>query len=863
MSIAASIASAVLKSVVGDKLGNGLTKDLIGISIDGITEKGINEITDFINREKSKIDSILSKENMESMGISEDHIDYVVAEIKDLFSKISITDEVFRKCKYNSSNLKDFIWNEYIAHKSGYIEYENEIKSCLFDVAEALTKLARESENFEKDVLIHISNSVDDANAGLQNIYDYMKDNLGKLDANSQIVLNILSTILEQIQKMNMQDNEIKRTTDEEKKFKNNKKEDYIKNWNSRLFLHIDNDDNPLTLADTFIMPDYKMWKSTKRIGFFENDTLDKIIEKFVNYDTTSTMLLTGVPGIGKSSIISWISNRYIDDDRFIILRFRDWKKENLNNGLIAAVCDTLNCLDKDLDNKVLVLDGFDEMKTLDIRNELLDLLFVDILDFNNLKCIISSRINYIREKQFDNVLEIKTFNTDKIIEFCRKVDGKIYVEREILRMNNKEVLGVPVILYMAIMCDIDITKATSKPELYSLIFSEQGGIFERFSHEGIAYSKGQHILRDSANIKIYLKFLREVAFTMFGKDNLILQKSEFKVPELVFQKRAVNILDFPLKQLFDRTNTSIEFIHKSIYEYFVSEYILIILENTLVRSKVGAVRLAGVLGDVLKSNYLSKEILEFLKFKINNGKLKLENNVINETFQLMLQDGMTYYTYKNYKNVIKCERCIFVNMLELIHLWESGYIKINDSEVYYFSYINYERSYYNLNLEGMDLSNLNLSGINFQRVNLKNANLKKAKLIDANLESADLSNADLSGADLSGANLKGTSLKGANFEKANLSQIDLQEHDLRNLNFNKAIFRGTNLKKANLEGAIMTGAFLKESNIRSIKINDSVWLKDDIKSIYRKLEKLYFFDIIVINQDKKERIIKGELFPE
>ena len=108
MGVAASIVSAVLKSVTEDKFGNGLAKELIGISIDGISEKGINEITDFINRGKSKIDSILSNENMKSMGIPEYKIDFVVAEIKELLSKIDITYEVLRQCKYDSTNLSFF-----------------------------------------------------------------------------------------------------------------------------------------------------------------------------------------------------------------------------------------------------------------------------------------------------------------------------------------------------------------------------------------------------------------------------------------------------------------------------------------------------------------------------------------------------------------------------------------------------------------------------------------------------------------------------------------------------------------------------------------------------------------------------------
>lgn len=282
MGIAVSIVSAVLKSVTEDKFGNGLAKELIGISIDGISEKGINEITNFVNSGRLKIDSIFSKDNMKSMNIPEEHIDYVIAEIRDLFSKVDVTDEVLRQCKYDSMNLSAFLWDKYRECKNDYIECESEIRRCLFTVAEALIKLVSESENFEKDVLIQISNSIDDAKVGLQKISDYMKENFGKLDDNSQIVLNLLLVILEQIQKMNMKDNETKSTTDEVKKFKNNKKEDYIKTWNSRLFLHVDNDENPITLADAFIMPDYEMYKSTKRIGFSDNDTFDQVIEKFI-----------------------------------------------------------------------------------------------------------------------------------------------------------------------------------------------------------------------------------------------------------------------------------------------------------------------------------------------------------------------------------------------------------------------------------------------------------------------------------------------------------------------------------------------------------------------------------------------------
>lgn len=154
--------------------------------------------------------------------------------------------------------------------------------------------------------------------------------------------------------------------TESSNKFGNDKKEDYIDIWNDRLFLHRGGKSKPLTLADAFIMPDYVIRKSIKRIGFTSEDTLGRIIEKFNEYDMTSIILITGVPGMGKSSITSWIANKYKNDDRIIILRFRDFIRKELEEGLLDTICKKLRCENEDLEDKILVLDGFDEMKALD-----------------------------------------------------------------------------------------------------------------------------------------------------------------------------------------------------------------------------------------------------------------------------------------------------------------------------------------------------------------------------------------------------------------------------------------------------------------------------------------------------------------
>lgn len=204
----------------------------------------------------------------------------------------------------------------------------------------------------------------------------------------------------------------------ENKKNQNNKKEDYLKNWGGRLFLHFDDDDKTFTLEKTFIMPDIIVSKEIRRIGFSTDDTLDKRLFKFIEYDNTCTMLITGVPGMGKSSIVSWIANEYKNDDRIIILRFRDLTRVSLEEGLLSAVCKELSYESKDLENKVLILDGFDEMKALDIREKLLNDFFNNLKDFENLKCIITSRPAYIDASRFQNVFTLRNLIERKWNDF-------------------------------------------------------------------------------------------------------------------------------------------------------------------------------------------------------------------------------------------------------------------------------------------------------------------------------------------------------------------------------------------------------------------------------------------------------------
>lgn len=621
---------------------------------------------------------------------------------------------------------------------------------------------------------------------------------------------------------------------DLETKFHNNKKQNYIETWDSKLFLHFDNDKKPLTLSEAFIMPDYKCHTKMRRMGFSDEDKLSDIIEKFVNYTRSSRMLITGVPGIGKTSITAWIANKYKDDENIVILRFRDWEREELEKGLIKSICNTLKCQKQDLENIVLVLDGFDEIKALDIRESLLRAFFNESLDLKNFKFIITSRPTYINFDTFQNVFEILPFDSKKVSMFYQRVTGN-ELEQEKIDPDNLEVLGIPVILYMAIVSGIDLAQKATKPELYERIFAENGGIFDKFYYEGVGYDEGAQVFRNPENIKKYLKFLQDTAFMMFDHNSDSLPRENCQIPELEFDKGAVPLLEFPIKYLFERSDVNIEFIHKSIYEYFVADYIAASMCKGV---KLSAEDFAGMFGDLLKHNRLPPDILEFLKYKVEMEELNSKSSVIKDTFELMLQDGMIYYTGKSYKNVIDCEMSVFVNMLDIVHLWEWTSLKFNSLITTYLSY----NRYFGLNLKNTDLSGANLSEANLRKANLRKANLSEANLTGAYLLGANLSEANLTGAhllraDLKGANLSQASLLGANLRVTNLLAADLTEANLLGVDLIKANLSRANLSGADLSGADLTmanlhGADLTEANLSGVDLRETHLINADLRQV-------------------------------
>ena len=212
--------------------------------------------------------------------------------------------------------------------------------------------------------------------------------------------------------------------------------------------------------------------------------------------------------------------------------------------------------------------------------------------------------------------------------------------------------------------------------------------------------------------------------------------------------------------------------------------------------------------------------MLEYFKIKILNSKLRDNFDIVNRSFQIMLQDGMTYHAskyYKDpYKNVMDCEMKVFCNMLEIIHLWDNFYVKFNDSIIKYIRY-NYA---FRINLSGADLSGVNLSRADLDEVDLIEAKLNEAKLNEAKLNEAKLIKADLIKAELSRAKLSRAKLSRAKLNEADLSGADLSGADLRGADLRGADLSGVDLSLTSLKGVI-----LDETNVKGLKSKSNLRL--------------------------------------
>lgn len=463
---------------------------------------------------------------------------------------------------------------------------------------------------------------------------------------------------------------------------------------------------------------------------------------------------------------------------------------------------------------------------------------------FKSFSLIITCRENYIYKLQ--NIkceyIVLQAWKETQIETFCSTYWGKCkkaLLESKIQKIReNKEIFGIPLILYMILAFDIAIENSSSIVDVYDQVFSlENGVIYDRCydsEHRINLPEVKEHICRISQKMAFWMfennadkAFISQEKFKEICDNEM----SEYGEKGKEIQSDVLIGNFFKLNHCEGKGTDELQFVHRSIYEYFVVLYFFESLNDLTSKEEI-----AGKFGELLKDGYLSEQILKFLKIKFDCMKQYNLFDIIKEVFQIMLRDGMIYHAKKPYTYAIEREMNIFSNMLKIVQLWNPILGKLDRRIAVYLQY----------NQSKLDLRGLEFGNIDLPMVYLSEANLNKANLNGANLRGAYLSSANLRGAHLFGVNLTEANLRGADLRGAYLNGANLRGANLKGANLEGAYLRGTYLREAYLNSADLRGINLIETNLVEADLKDAIFDEKQVDELCGKYNingsKIYIF---------------------
>lgn len=187
--------------------------------------------------------------------------------------------------------------------------------------------------------------------------------------------------------------------------------QEYADKWNENMFLnnfdkHDENAGVNVKLREVYIvahLPHY-IWKNNR---YLNSDLKDFLFGYVNNKDKNSMLLVLGQPGIGKSTLITWITANFIDNiNDILVYQFASdlgnvkWKDINEKYDLVDNILLNLHLSYLSLDGKTLIIDGLDEIRV-ENKIEILNKLYWKLIkkgSLTNFSLIVTCRENYIQE---------------------------------------------------------------------------------------------------------------------------------------------------------------------------------------------------------------------------------------------------------------------------------------------------------------------------------------------------------------------------------------------------------------------------------------------------------------------------------
>ena len=623
------------------------------------------------------------------------------------------------------------------------------------------------------------------------------------------------------------------------------------------------------SLEELYMQPSY--YKSKEEFG-----NVEQLFEEFISEEESGVLWIIGEPGHGKTSMCIKAVADYLLNMRYQQVSGVFWFRLNPHDvpemvgnqkltlekvfswGFIDSSRDKTIALDE-MKGGLVFLDGFDELKSSLEKYDILDNQFHtqvnQLAERYKLHIVVTSRTRALEQVKSCTEEDLKIGNAEIKCKFrdggSRINDVKMLApltdeeqlawinELIILRNNNgkdasdlelyrqtfytlqknediKELLEIPILLRMIVQNCFEPSSG-NRVELYRNLFDKT------LLRQGIEDQRNRlH--------SIY----REIAFRIFVYDGNCaeLSKGEFK---------DITGSDAYLYQYYlhspetktetghdEKTQYRITFLHKSFYQYFLSEFFY---EKLLTITDIQGGK------DFLKylwSRRIDKYTLDNLRYSAKDVNIacKCVLGAIKET-DAILPDYVNVSDSKEYLGNYAMANNVFWNALsacsylfqkeasqeswdltgriaKLLSNYDCSRIFLRLSSLSY------------VHLSGARLNGANLSEANMKRIDLSRSHLNGAHLSHANLKGAILSGANLSEADLSDVNLKSAHLSRANLSIANLSHANLGRANLTRTNLRGANLSNTNLRKADLSLADLSLAVLCDADLHNADLHNA-----------------------------------------
>ncbi|MBM6803616.1 hypothetical protein H6B07_13310, partial [Mediterraneibacter glycyrrhizinilyticus] len=286
MDILIGFAVAAMKAAVSAATENGVIQALANQGI----QIGSDKYSQYLKEAQKQISEILTDKSLEKWDIPQDQTAYIREELKELFDTISDEDNLLKDCQYDEKSLTNALYKKYEEQKKNAIEYGNQIRKILSVMAEKAISLEKERAGFIPDILIDIRKGQ---------------------DVQAQLIRTIFSIVSESTKttvedKRNVMPSEFRKRLPD-------RTEEYQNKWNENMFLNdFDEDDEDagtnIHLCQLYQTSYYSLNGQEKKLSNLDN----RLYKHAQGQKTQKRMLLIlGHPGMGKSTLITWLINQY------------------------------------------------------------------------------------------------------------------------------------------------------------------------------------------------------------------------------------------------------------------------------------------------------------------------------------------------------------------------------------------------------------------------------------------------------------------------------------------------------------------------------------------------------------------------